>query len=152
MISALKISHSLACLFIVTMFVACFCIPTFAQSPSDINVSTAVAIAVPGHLLEPGDYVFRRVNESNPRTYEIVDSNGKFIGLIEAAPSQRPEAGDAQVEISAPDASGVRLVEAWYGAGDANGYQILYTQKDIRKLNQIVENQNRENSSFAGQP
>ena len=41
--------------------------------------------------------------------------------------------------MTAPDAAGVRVMQAWYGPGDASGYELVYGTGDIRNLDQIAE-------------
>lgn len=40
--------------------------------------------------------------------------------------------------MTAPDAAGVRVLQAWYGRGDPDGHQLVYRKGDIQKLDQIA--------------
>jgi hypothetical protein len=124
-----------------------------AQNVGDIQVHFATEVAVPNHLLQPGDYVFRRLNDANPNVYEILSNNGQDpVGIFEVMSTQRIQRGDTEVELSAPDAAGVRLVQAWYGPGDTDGYQLSYTRKDVSKLDELARTEAQNSGSFAGQP
>ena len=128
----------------VAFFVA---LPVFAQSPGDIKITTTTEVAVPGHLLEPGTYWLRRAMDNDPSVYKIVTDNGRTIEFVQVIPTQRTGRTDTEVDVTAPDAAGVRVLQAWYGPGDPDGYQLVYTKGDIRKLDQIAEM--RSHSGYA---
>jgi hypothetical protein len=114
-------------------------------------MTTATEIAVPGHLLEPGTYYFRRAIADEPAVYKIVADDGHFIGFADVVPVHRIEPANTEVEVSAPDAAGVRVVKTWYTAGDKDGYEWVYPKGDIRKLDQIAEMRARSSGYTAGQ-
>lgn len=113
-------------------------LPVFAQSPGDIKITTASEVAVPGHLLEPGSYWFRRAMADDPSVYKIVGNEGRIIEFVEVIPAERRGRTDTEVDVTAPDAAGVRVLQAWYGPGDPDGYQLVYRQGDIQKLDRIA--------------
>lgn len=129
--------------FLAFMFFVAFSLPMHAQvGPSDIRVHFSNEVAVPNHLLQPGDYIFRQASSTNPDTYEILANNGQnFVGFFEAVPTERLQSGDSKVTLSAPDAAGVRMVQTWYGPGDTDGYQLFYSKKDVRKLDRLARAQ-----------
>jgi hypothetical protein len=110
----------------------------FAQSPGNIKLTTASEVAVPGHLLEPGSYWFRRAMAVDPSVYKIVGNDGRIIEFVEVIPPERRRRTDTEVGVTAPDAAGVRVLQAWYGPGDPDGYQLFYRKGDIQKLDQIA--------------
>jgi hypothetical protein len=114
-------------------------LPLFAQSPGDIRITTATEVAVPGHLLEPGTYFFRRAMADEPTVYKIVADSGQVIGFVHVIPAERTGRTDTEVDVTAPDAAGVRVMQAWYGPGDPSGYELVYAKGDVRKLDQIAE-------------
>lgn len=126
-------------------------LPVFAQSPGDIKVTTTTEVAIPGHLLEPGTYWFRRAMADDPSFYKIVADDGRMIEFVEVIPTERTGRTGTEVDVSAPDAAGVRVIQAWYGAGDPSGYQLLYPKEDIRKLDQIAEMRAHSSGYAAGQ-
>jgi hypothetical protein len=128
--------------FLTMSFVAFFAAyvsgPVLAQSPGDIQVHISTEVAVPGHLLTPGDYVFRRYSD-NPSVYEILSNvDDAVIGFFNVIPAARTTPGETEVDLSAPDEAGVRLIQTWYGPGDLNGYQFVYSNKDIRQVDAIA--------------
>ena len=131
-----QIAKHIAFLMAVVSFIA---LPVFAQSSGDMKVTTNVEVAIPGHLLEPGTYWFRRAMADDPSVYKIVADNGRMIDFVEVVPTERTGRTDTEVDISAPDAAGVRVVQAWYGPGDPSGYELVYRKGDLRKLDQIAE-------------
>ena len=137
---------------LAAVLIACFDVPGFAQSPGDITVNLPTEVAVPGHLLKPGNYEFRRLNGDDPSIYEILGANGQFIGLTHVLPTERANAGNSEVTLSAPDSAGVRLVKDWYGVGATDGYQIVYLHRDVRKLDRLAQAQSQTVGSAAGQP
>src|SRR5690242_13394542 len=129
----------------------CLSVPVFAQaSPSDINVHVSNYVAVPGHLLAPGDYIFRRVSEATPNTFEILSSEGqKFVGVFQVLPVLRNSGMNTEIDLTPADQAGLRMIQAWYGPGDSNGYQFVYSNADIRRLDQLAQSQS---GTPAGQP
>lgn len=131
--------------------IAMSCVAVWAQSPGDIRVTTATEVAVPGHLLEPGAYWFRRAISDEPTVYKIVSDDGRFVGFVNVIPAVRTERSDTEVDVSAPDAAGIRVMQAWYGPGDMSGYELVYAKGDIRKLDQIAEMRANSSGYAAGQ-
>jgi hypothetical protein len=132
---------------LLTSVVSFMALPMLAQSPGDIRITTATEVAVPGHLLEPGTYWLRRAMDNDPSVYKIVGNDGKVIEFVEVIPTERTNRTGTEVDVSAPDAAGVRVLQAWYGPGDPSGYQLVYGKGDIRKLDQIAEM--RSHSGYA---
>ena len=132
---------------LLTSVLSFMALPMLAQSPGDIRITTATEVAVPGHLLEPGTYWFRRAMDNDPSVYKIVGNDGKVIEFVEVIPTERANRTDTEVDVTAPDAAGVRVLQAWYGPGDPGGHQLVYGKGDIRKLDQIAEM--RSHSGYA---
>jgi hypothetical protein len=125
-------------------------LPVMAQSPGDIKITTNTEVAVPGHLLEPGTYWFRRALDDEPTVYKIVGDNDRLVGFVQVIPTVRAGRADTEVDVTAPDAAGVRVMQAWYGPGDTSGYELVYAKGDIRKLDQIAEMRSHS-SGYSGQ-
>lgn len=56
-------------------------LPVFAQSRGDIRITTASEVAVPGHLLEPGSYWFRRAMADDPSVYKLSETRDASSSL-----------------------------------------------------------------------
>jgi hypothetical protein len=143
-----QLTKHIVFLMAVVSFIA---LPVFAQSPGDIKITTTTEVAVPGHLLEPGTYWFRRAMADDPSFYKIVADNGRMIEFVQVVPAERTGRTDTEVDVSAPDAAGVRVLQAWYGPGDPSGYELVYAKGDIRKLDQIAEMRAHSSGYGAGQ-
>jgi len=85
--------------------------------------------------------------DNDPSVYKIVGNDGKLIEFVEVIPTERAKRTDTEVDVTAPDAAGVRVLQAWYGPGEPSGYQLVYSKGDIRKLDQIAEM--RSHSGYA---
>jgi len=127
--------------------------PVFAQQPGDIHVYVLEEVAVPGHLLTPGDYVFRHVSFANPHTFGIWSSDGsEFVGFFHVIPVQQLDnRQDTEIDVSDADGAGVRRIEAWYWRGERYGYQFIYSKQDIERLDRLAQAQRALNTSSAGQ-
>lgn len=137
--------------FISAVVLISWTLPAMAQSPGDIAITINTEVAVPGHLLEPGTYLFRRAVADEPAVYKIVGDNGRMIGYVQVIPTVRSGRTDTEVDVTAADAAGVRVMQAWYSSGDASGYALVYGKGDIRKLDQIAELR-AHSSRSGGQP
>jgi hypothetical protein len=135
---------------LAVLFLLHFSIPMFAQAPGNIKVHFTDEVAVPGHLVPPGDYEFHRLDDSDPYTYELISDNGQdLIGIFHVITTERANYGEPGVELSAPDASGIRMIQAWYDPG-REGFEFIYSKKDMRNL-QFAETQSHATGSV-GQP
>lgn len=78
---------------LVFLFVIYFNLPVFAQSVDDVKVNISEEAAIPGHILEPGDYVLHRVNSDQPDVYSItrLQDHPEFIGYVQVAHNVRKE-------------------------------------------------------------
>jgi hypothetical protein len=115
--------------------------PSFAQQENFLNVHTNEQVAIPGHVLPPGDYVFRLMeSDQDPHIVEVMSADGSSLyGLFQVVPAQRPEfANGSSVTLTAPDAAGLQGISQWYFPGSSDGYQFVYSRKDIQKEDQIA--------------
>ena len=85
-----------------------------------------------------------------PSLYKIFDDNGQCIEFLHVLPTQRVGGNGTKVDVSDADAAGVRLLQAWYNAGDNSGCEVVYGKGDILKLDQIADMRTRSSGS-AGQ-
>ncbi len=140
--------YVVAVLFVVSISIAAVA----ERSPGDIDLNLTSPAAVPGHVLAPGHYILRRVNSDDPTTYEILRRDTlDFVTYVRVIPAERLQLGQPEIEFSAPDAAGVRMIQTWYGPGDTNGYHVVYSNKDVRRLDQIAQQENGSGSP-AGLP
>lgn len=128
-------------------------VPVFAQQPGDINVHVPEEVAVPGHLLTPGDYIFRHISSTNPYSFGIWSSDSsEFVGFFYLIRVERPDdRQNTEIDVSDADGAGVRRIEAWYAAGERDGYQFIYSKQDIARLDRLAQVQRAPNTFSAGQ-
>jgi hypothetical protein len=128
-------------------------VPVFAQLPGDINVHVLEEVAVPGHLLTPGDYVFRHISSANPHTFGIWSSDSsEFVGFFHIIRVERPDdRQNTEIDVSDADGAGVRRIEAWYWPGERDGYQFIYSKQDIERVDRLAQVQRALNTFSAGQ-
>jgi hypothetical protein len=123
---------------------------SFAQQEDMLKLHTTEPLAIPGHVLPAGEYVFRLVEgDQYPHMVEVMRADGSSLyGLFQLAPVQRTAfSGDSAVTLTAPDATGFKRISQWYFPGAKNGYQFVYSKKDIQKQDQIARNNRNSNDS-----
>jgi hypothetical protein len=128
-------------------------VPVLAQQPGDINVYIAKEVAVPGHLLTPGDYVFRRISSADTHIFGIWSSDGsEFVGFVHVIGVERPDdRRDTEIDVSDEDEAGVRRIEAWYWPGERDGYQFIYSKQDMERLDRLAQARRPLETSSVGQ-
>jgi len=119
---------------------AVFALPSFAQNETVMDVHVNQAVAIPGHVLRPGDYVFRLVESvARPADVEVMSADGKALyGVFPVYDAYRTS--DVASEITtAPDESGLARIDAWYFPGYQDGYRFIYSNSDLRKIETIAQ-------------
>jgi hypothetical protein len=129
---------------ITTLFVlglTLLAMPSFAQQESRFDLKINGRVAIPGRVLPAGAYVFRLMNsDTYPQIVEVMSADGtSTYGLFHVVPAQRLEAGDSQVTLTDPDSAGLQSVSEWYFPGTMDGYQFVYSRKDIQKEDRIAQ-------------
>jgi hypothetical protein len=61
--------------FLVLLFLVVSTIYSFAQNVSAMDVHVDKAVAIPGNVLEPGDYVFRRLDRTSREVETAIGSS-----------------------------------------------------------------------------
>ena len=127
-------------------------VPVFAQRPFDLTVRAGDNVGVPDHLLTPGHYILQRVDSVNPTAYRLTNEDTmKVVDVFNVIPDRRSTFGKTAVTLSAPDAAGLRMIQAWFPAGGMHGYQFVYSNKDVRKLDKMARSEHITGPG-AGQP
>ncbi len=126
-----------------------FALPSFAQQEDLFHLRTNEPLAIPGHVLAPGDYTIRKVDSSTyPGVVEVMKADGsKNYGFFQIMPARRDEVADSQVVLNNPDGAGLVSVKQWFFPGDHTGYQFVYSRRDIRRQDQIARNMEATNTS-----
>ena len=126
----------------LSFFATLVAIPSFAQNESTMNVHVDQAVAIPGYVLRPGDYIFRLEEQSNgSRVVAVTSADYKTVyGFIPIFPAERnPEDDATEVRTSPPDNTGLARIDSWFFPGEADGYRFIYSKAEIRKVDMIAQ-------------
>ncbi|MDT8067424.1 MAG: hypothetical protein ROO76_04585 [Terriglobia bacterium] len=132
-------------LFAITLFAA---LPVLAQQETVMDVHVDKTVAIPGHILRPGNYVFRLVDTSTyPPYVQITRSKGQDLGFLPVYPAWRPQADGTELAVSKPDQAGLEHVKAWYFPGEKYGYEFLYSKRDVRNADLLAESMHKKSTA-----
>jgi hypothetical protein len=136
-------------MFAVLLFLAAFTIPSFAQNQEVMNVHVDKAVAIPGNVLTPGDYVFRLADSTGrPDDVEIRSADGKTsYGFIQIYMASRNTYEGSEVKVSAADSTGLERIDSWFFPGSEDGYRFIYSKSDLQKADQIAQRMQTEGTS-----
>lgn len=126
----------------LTLIAIAFALPAFAQNESVMDVHVDKAIAIPGKVLVPGNYVFRLLHSAaEPNDVAVQSADYKtFYGFIPVFTAYRSSEDGSQIKASAPDNSGLARIKSWFFPGEQEGYRFIYSKADIRKADMIAQN------------
>ena len=135
--------------FLVVLVLVASALPSFAQNESVMNVHVGAAVAIPGNVLEPGDYVFRLLDSSSrPDNVAVLSADGKTsYGIFPVFTAFRNSGGDNEIAVTAPDDAGIARIDSWYFPGNQDGFRFIYSKSDIRKADMMAH---RMKSGTAG--
>jgi hypothetical protein len=108
----------------------------FTMLPSvkadDWNKETVVtlnnAVAVPGHVLEPGKYVFKLAdNQSDRNLVQIFsEDQSQLITTVMGATAYRAEPGEVAITLEERPNGGPQAIAKWFFSGEEKGVEFLY--------------------------
>ena len=142
---------SLLVLFLLLSLTVVTAIPALAQQGSVINVHVDKAVAIPGHVLLPGDYVFRLADsQTYPGYVQISSADGsKELGFVQVFASERRGYDGTKMVLSRPDQVGLEHVVSWYFPGARFGYRFIYSKRQLRNADLIAQRlQTRSNAGL----
>lgn len=124
-------------------------IPAFAQQTTVMDVHVDKAVAIPGHVLLPGHYIFRLADsESYPGYVQITSADGKRdIGFVQVFSGWRQHYDGTKLVMSRPDKVGLERIVAWYFPGQKFGYRFMYTKRQIRNADLIAQRMQSQSSA-----
>ena len=125
-----------------------FALPSVAQQEDLFHLQTKEPLAIPGHVLSPGEYTLRMMDSSTyPGIVEVMKADGsKTYGFFQIIPARRDQLAGSQVVLNNPDSEGLVSVKQWFFPGDHSGYQFVYSRKDIQRQDQIARNMESTNA------
>lgn len=137
---------------VVVLLAVSFCVPVFAQEQRGVQVQLSSPVMVPGGVLEPGTYLFKEFDPmGHPNTIEIVNvERTEIVGYFSAVPTQRQDARQSVVGLSSPNQIGLRTVTEIYAAGERDGFEFLYSPKDLARAVQLARAEGAGSSVVAG--
>ena len=129
-------------LMFLTLISIAVALPALAQNESVMDVHVDKTVAIPGNILQPGNYVFRLVDSaSSPYDVGVFSAHFKtFYGYIPVFPAYRSSEGGSQITATAPDKSGLARINSWFFPGQQEGYRFIYSKSAIRKEDMVAQN------------
>lgn len=116
-----------------------FALPAVAENNTVINVHVDKAIAIPGNVLAPGDYVFRMSDPA--RTVVAISSadSKTFYGFVQVFKTERTGTNGSEIRETEADSTGLARIDSWYFPGEKSGFRFIYSQSDIQKADTIAK-------------
>lgn len=126
---------------LVVILLGLLALPAFAQNESVLDVHLNNAVAIPGNVLSPGDYIFHLLESPTGQAIvQVQSADGKAsYGFIQVISAKRDEIGDSLVTVKRSDETRVARIDSWYFPGTTSGYQFVYSKPDLRKLDTIAQ-------------
>ena len=142
---------SLSVMFLFLSLTMVAAIPALAQQDTVMDVHVDKAVAIPGHVLLPGDYVFRMVDsQTYPGYVQISSADGsKELGFVQVFASERRSFDGTKMMLSHPDRAGLEHVVSWYFPGARYGYRFIYSKRQLRNADLLAQRlQTRSNAGL----
>jgi len=106
------------------------------ESNKETRMQTSVPLRIPGHVLEPGKYVFRLADSASNRNIVQVfseDANGNetlvtTLLAISAYRQQTPE--EPIFNFDERPADSPEAIRSWFYPGDNTGWEFVYSKSD----------------------
>jgi hypothetical protein len=116
---------------------ACIMMPALAdETNKEMRIETSVPLQIPGHVLDPGTYIFKLAGSpSNRNIVEVfsVDSTGNqtFVTTILAISAYRLVTPDKPIINTEERPAGTpEAIRSWFYPGDNYGWEFVYPQSD----------------------
>ena len=123
----------------LSLLATVFVMPALAENNTVINVHIDKAVAIPGNVLAPGDYVFRMSDPA--RTLVSISSadSKTFYGFVPVFSTARTSTSGSEIRETAPDTTGLARIDSWFFPGEKSGFRFIYSQDDIQKADTIAK-------------
>jgi len=116
-----------------------FVVPALAENNTLIKVHVDKAVAIPGNVLAPGDYIFRMTDPART-VVSISSADSKTVyGFVPVFSTDRNSAKGSEIRETAHDATGLARIDSWFFPGEKSGFRFIYSQSDIRKADTIAK-------------
>ena len=106
------------------------------ESNKETRMQTNVPLQIPGHVLEPGTYIFRLADSASNRNIVRVfseDANGKetFVTTLLAISAYRQKTPEEPIfNMDERPAGTPEAIRTWFYPGDNTGWEFLYSKSD----------------------
>jgi hypothetical protein len=132
---------SLSVLFLLFSLTVVATIPALAQQDTVMNVHVDKAVAIPGHVLLPGNYVFRMADAQTYPGYVLISSadGSQEFGFVHVFASRRQSYDGPQLVMSHPDQAGLEHIVSWYFPGARYGYRFIYSKRQLRNADLMAQ-------------
>ena len=110
----------------------------------ETRMQTNVPLQIPGHMLEPGTYIFRLADSSSNRNIVqvfSVDANGNetFVTTLLTVSAYRQRTPEEPIfNMDERPAGSPEAIKSWFYPGDNTGWEFVYSKSD--RL-QVAQNQ-----------
>lgn len=133
----MKFRFHISCLALALALAGSLVTPAMAdESNKETRMQTNVPLEIPGHMLEPGTYIFRLTDSTSNRQIVQVfseDANGKqtFVTTILAISAYRQLTPDKPIFNMEERPSGSpEAIQSWFYPGDNTGWEFVYSKSD----------------------
>ena len=125
----------------IALLLTLLALPAFAENDSVMDVHVYHPIAIPGKILQPGNYVFRLASSvTRPTDVEVMSADGKtFDGVFPVYQAFRESYNGSKIRTVGPDASGLTRIKSWYFPGEQYGYRFIYSRSDLHNLDVVAQ-------------
>ncbi len=104
------------------------------ESNKETRMQTNVPLQIPGHVLEPGTYIFRLAGSASDRNIVQVfseDANGKetFVATLLAISAYRQQTPEKPIfNFDERPAGTPEAIQSWFYPGDNTGWEFVYSK------------------------
>lgn len=99
------------------------------ETDHETMVTVNQTVALPGTVLEPGQYVFKLVDNASNAVRVFNADQSHLITTVFAVPAQRPEpTGNSVITLEERPNSGHEAIGKWFFAGETEGVEFAHQQ------------------------
>jgi hypothetical protein len=133
----MKLRLHISCLAFALALAGSIMTPAMAdESNKETRMQTNAPLKIPGHVLEPGTYIFRLADSPSNRNIVQVfseDANGKqtFVSTLLAIPAYRQITPEKPIfNMEERPAGSPEAIQSWFYPGDNTGWEFVYSKSD----------------------
>lgn len=124
----------------LSFLVVLLAVPALAENTTLMNVHVEKAVAIPGNVLQPGDYTFRIVTLGGSSYVAIASADSTTnYGFVQTFRTHRNSGYENEIRSIKTDNSGLGRIDSWYFPGQSDGFSFIYSKSDLAKVNMIAQ-------------